>query len=99
MVVGGLAIFAATGLDSLKSSENNNQLTALNWDTLIEHVKNQDGVVETLNIQLNELHTQVLSGFEKQLGNNDKWLVTAYFLSQINDKLDHFPEMFSEISL
>ncbi|MDR2190422.1 MAG: hypothetical protein LBP53_04465 [Candidatus Peribacteria bacterium] len=45
VIVGGLAIFAATNLDDLKAGANGNMLTALNWNMLIDHVKNHDLII------------------------------------------------------
>jgi hypothetical protein len=45
VVVGGLAIFAATNLDNLKAGTNGNTLTATSRDSLIEHVKNHDIII------------------------------------------------------
>ncbi|MDR0606823.1 MAG: hypothetical protein LBG52_00330 [Candidatus Peribacteria bacterium] len=45
VIIGGLTIFAATNLDNLKAGANGNTLTAANWDSLIEHVKNHDLII------------------------------------------------------
>ncbi|MDR2190992.1 MAG: hypothetical protein LBP53_07700 [Candidatus Peribacteria bacterium] len=57
VIVGGLAIFAATNLDDLKAGANGNMLTATGWDTLIDHVKNHDLIIGE---GLSKLDTDIL---------------------------------------
>ncbi|MDR2415815.1 MAG: hypothetical protein LBD75_04330, partial [Candidatus Peribacteria bacterium] len=57
LVVGGLAIFAASNLDDLKAGANKNTLTATSWDALIEHVKNHDIIIGE---GLSKLDTDIL---------------------------------------
>ncbi|MDR2190392.1 MAG: hypothetical protein LBP53_04300 [Candidatus Peribacteria bacterium] len=101
VIVGGLAIFAATNLDDLKAGANGNMLTALNRDSLIDHVKNHDLIIgeglSKLDTDILRVESKVdgLSGVGQQ-GNEISFQLSGLMshVSGINTQITNVLEIF-----
>jgi hypothetical protein len=72
LVVGGLAIFAATNLNDLKAGANKQRLTSKSWDTLIDSVNAQNTALGEKIKQLETGQDQVNQTINNLLGSRNE---------------------------